>query len=136
MSKNILAYIYLIFATSLWGGNIIAAKIASNIMLEPIKLSFYRNLIVLLILLPFTINKISKNLNIFFKHWKIIILLSIVSVAIFNTFMNIALTTTTVISSSLMPSFAPSIIIILSFIIFNSKISMIQITGVFISFIP
>ena len=136
MSKNILAYIYLIFATSLWGGNIIAAKIASNIMLEPIKLSFYRNLIVLLILLPFTINKISKNLNIFFKHWKIIILLSIVSVAIFNTFMNIALTTTTVISSSLMPSFAPSIIIILSFIIFNSKISMIQLTGVFISFIP
>ena len=119
MSKNILAYIYLIFATSLWGGNIIAAKIASNIMLEPIKLSFYRNLIVLLILLPFTINKISKNLNIFFKHWKIIILLSIVSVAIFNTFMNIALTTTTVISSSLMPSFAPSIIIILSFIIFQ-----------------
>ena len=134
MSKNILAYIYLIFATSLWGGNIIAAKIASNIMLEPIKLSFYRNLIVLLILLPFTINKISKNLNIFFKHWKIIILLSIVSVSIFNTFMNIALTTTTVISSSLMPSFAPSIIIILSFIIFNSKISMIQLTGVFISF--
>ena len=134
MSKNILAYIYLIFATSLWGGNIIAAKIASNIMLEPIKLSFYRNLIVLLILLPFTINKISKNLNIFFKHWKIIILLSIVSVAIFNTFMNIALTTTTVISSSLMPSFAPSIIIILSFIIFNSKISMAQLTGVFISF--
>ena len=60
-SKIILAYVFLILATALWGGNIIAAKIASNIMLEPIKLSFYRNLIVLLILLPFTINKISRT---------------------------------------------------------------------------
>ena len=46
-SKNYLAYIYLICATALWGGSIIAAKIASIIMLEPIKLSFYRNIIVI-----------------------------------------------------------------------------------------
>ena len=134
MSRNLIAYIYLIFATSLWGGNVIAAKIASNITLEPIKLSFYRNLVVLIILFPFIDGKISKNLSIFIKNWKIIILLSIVSVSIFNTFMNIALTTSTVISSSLMPSFAPSIIIILSFIIFNSKISFIQFIGIIVSF--
>ena len=134
MSRNLIAYIYLIFATSLWGGNVIAAKIASNITLEPIKLSFYRNLVVLIILFPFIYRKISKNLSIFIKNWKIIILLSIVSVSIFNTFMNIALTTSTVISSSLMPSFAPSIIIILSFIIFNSKISFIQFVGIIVSF--
>ena len=134
MSRNLIAYIYLIFATSLWGGNVIAAKIASNITLEPIKLSFYRNLVVLIILFPFIYRKISKNLSIFIKNWKIIILLSIVSVSIFNTFMNIALTTSTVISSSLMPSFAPSIIIILSFIIFNSKISFIQFIGIIVSF--
>jgi len=134
MSKNLIAYIYLIIATALWGGNIIAAKIASNIMLEPIKLSFYRNIIVLIILLPFVLNKLSNNYYILIKHWKIITFLSIVSVSIFNTFMNIALTTTTVISSSLMPSFAPSLIILLSLIIYNSKISFIQLIGVFISF--
>ena len=134
MSKNLIAYIYLISATALWGGNIIAAKIASNIMLEPIKLSFYRNIIVLIILLPFVLNKLSNNYYILIKHWKIITFLSIVSVSIFNTFMNIALTTTTVISSSLMPSFAPSLIILLSLIIYNSKISFIQLIGVFISF--
>ena len=49
-TKIISAYLFLIFATALWGGNIIAAKTASIVTLEPIKLSFYRNIIVILIL--------------------------------------------------------------------------------------
>ena len=134
-SKIFSAYFFLILATALWGGNVIAAKIASNISLEPIKLSFFRNLVVIIILFPFVINKINIIYEIFIKNWKIIIILSIFSVSIFNTSMNIALTTSTVISASLMPSFAPSMIIILSLIIFNSKISNLQIIGVVISFI-
>ena len=133
--KIIPAYIFLICATALWGGNIVAAKIASNVMLEPIKLSFYRNLVVIIILLPFVFNRIKILYEIFKKNWKIIIILSILSVSVFNTFMNIALTTTSVISSSLMPSFAPSMIIVLSLIVYNSKISYLQFTGVIISFI-
>ena len=134
-SITISAYIFLIFATALCGGNIIAAKVASIISLEPIKLSFYRNLVVLIILLPFVFYKIKIIYEIFKQNWKIIIFLSIFSVSIFNTFMNIALTTSSVISSSLMPAFAPSMIIILSLIIYNSKISYLQFIGVIISFI-
>ena len=134
-SKILSAYVFLIFATALWGGNLVAAKFASIITLEPIKLSFYRNLVVLTILLPLVINRINVIYRIFKKNWKIIIIFSILSVSIFNTFMNIALTTSSVISSSLMPAFAPSMIIVLSFFIFNSKISSLQFIGVIISFI-
>ena len=134
-SITISAYIFLIFATALWGGNIVAAKIASNITLEPIKLSFFRNLVVIFLLLPFVFQKISIIYSIFKKNWKIIIIFSILSVSIFNTFMNIALTTSSVISTSLMPAFAPSMIIVLSFFIFNSKISFLQFIGIIISFI-
>ena len=134
-SITISAYIFLIFATALWGGNIVAAKIASNITLEPIKLSFFRNLVVIFLLLPFVFQKISIIYSIFKKNWKIIIFFSILSVSIFNTFMNIALTTSSVISTSLMPAFAPSMIIVLSFFIFNSKISFLQFIGIIISFI-
>ena len=134
-SIKISAYIFLIFATALWGGNIIAAKVASIISLEPIKLSFYRNIVVIIILLPFVFYKIKIIFEIFKQNWKIIIFLSIFSVSIFNTFMNIALTTSSVISSSLMPAFAPSMIIILSLIIYNSNISYLQFIGVIISFI-
>jgi drug/metabolite transporter (DMT)-like permease len=49
--------------------------------------------------------------------------------------MNIALTTSSVISTSLMPAFAPSMIIVLSFFIFNSKLSSLQFIGVIISLI-
>ena len=134
-SKIISAYVFLIFATALWGGNIVVAKIASIVSLEPIKLSFYRNLVVIIILLPFVFHKINIIYQIFKKNWKIIIVFSILSVSIFNTFMNIALTTSSVISSSLMPAFAPSMIIVLSFFIFNSKISSLQFIGIIISFI-
>ena len=133
--KLITAYLFLIIATALWGGNIVAAKIASIITLEPIKLSFYRNIVVIIILLPFIINKIKIIFEIFKINWKIICILSIFGVSIFNSFMNIALTSSSVISSSLMPSFAPSLIIIFSLIIFNSKISYLQCIGVFVSFI-
>ena len=134
-SITISAYIFLIFATALWGGNIVAAKVASIISLEPIKLSFYRNLVVLIILLPFVFYKIKIIYEIFKQNWKIIIFFSILSVSIFNTFMNIALTTSSVISTSLMPSFAPSMIIIFSLIIYKSKISYLQFIGVIVSFI-
>ena len=134
-SKIISAYVFLVFATALWGGNIVAAKIASNITLEPIKLSFFRNLVVIFLLLPFVFQKISIIYFIFKKNWKIIIFFSILSVSIFNTSMNIALTTSSVISTSLMPAFAPSMIIVLSFFIFNSKISFLQFIGIIISFI-
>ena len=133
--KLITAYLFLIIATALWGGNIVAAKIASIITLEPMKLSFYRNIVVIVILLPFIINKIKIIFEIFKINWKIICILSIFGVSIFNSFMNIALTSSSVISSSLMPSFAPSLIIIFSLIIFNSKISYLQFIGVFVSFI-
>ena len=134
-SKIISAYFFLIFATALWGGNIVVAKIASIVSLEPIKLSFYRNLVVIIILLPLVINRINVIYKIFKKNWKIIIIFSILSVSIFNTFMNIALTTSSVISTSLMPAFAPSMIIVLSFFIFNSKLSSLQFIGVIISLI-
>ena len=65
-SKIISAYVFLIFATALWGGNIVAAKIASIVTLEPIKLSFFRNLVVITILLPLVINRI----NIIYKVFK------------------------------------------------------------------
>ena len=103
-------------------------------MLEPIKLSFYRNLVVIFILLPFVFNKLITNKEIYIKNWKLITLLSVLSVSIFNTFLNIALTTTSVISSSLMPAFTPALIILLSFLIYNSTITVFQSIGAVVSF--
>ena len=133
--NNSIIYFYLIIATALWGGNVVAAKIASNVFLEPIKLSFFRNIVVILILLPFVINKLQFIYQIFKKNYGIILILSLFGVAIFNIFMNIALTTSSVVSTSLMPSFAPSLIILFSLIIYNNKISLTQFIGVLVSFI-
>ena len=81
------------------------------------------------------ISKYNRPINlIYIKNWKLITLLSVLSVSIFNTFLNIALTTTSVISSSLMPAFTPALIILLSFLIYNSTITVFQSIGAVVSF--
>ena len=135
LNKEYIAYLYLILASSLWGGNVIAAKLASIVSLEPIKLSFYRNLVAVIILTPFIYKKFYQNRQILFKNWKIITFLCFLSGGLFNSCMNISLNTSSVLTSSLMPAFAPAIIIILSYFIFKVQINLYQYLGVIISFI-
>jgi drug/metabolite transporter (DMT)-like permease len=61
------------------------------------------------------------------------IIVSILGVAIFNSFTYISLQTTLVINSSLMASITPVLIIGFSWIIFNTKTTYLQFTGIFLS---
>ena len=64
MSRNlILAIILLIASSFFWSGNFFSGKIAFLSDLSPFKLSFFRWILALLILLPFTYNQIMKDLE-------------------------------------------------------------------------
>ena len=86
-----------------------------------------------LILLPFTIKDIFKNFYIYKKNLKLMILLSLLGVAIFNSFTYISLQTTLVINSSLMTSITPVLIVGFSWLIFKTKTTYLQFLGIFLS---
>ena len=131
--KVLFAFLLLIFSSVFWSGNFLVAKLAFNYSLSPLKLSFFRWFVALIVILPFTFSTIIKNLHLFINNIKKIILLSVLGVTIFNSFTYIALQTTLVINASLMASIAPLLIIFFSWILFKSNTSSQQFFGIILS---
>ena len=127
------AFTLLILASFFWSGNFLTAKLAYNLNLSPLKLSFFRWLLAFIIILPFTLNSIIKNYDLIKSNLLNIILLSILGVTIFNSFTYIALTSTIVINASIMGSIAPLLIIFFSWLIQNTKPSSFQFLGILLS---
>ena len=134
IKKNIFfAFIFLILSSFFWSGNFFTGKLAFNNDLSPFKLSFFRWLLAFLVLIPFTINNIFKNIKLYKKNFFLISLLSILGVTIFNSLTYISLQTTLVINSSLMTSITPVLIIGFSWLIFKTKTTIFQFAGIFLS---
>ena len=134
MHKNFFyAFILLILASFFWSGNFFTGKFAFNNNLSPFKLSFFRWLLALIVLMPFTIKDIIRDFNIYIKDIKLMFFIAIFGVTIFNSFTYISLKTTLVINSSLMASITPVLIIGFSWLIFKTKTTYLQFIGIFLS---
>jgi len=134
-NKILLAIILLILCSLFWSGNFLVAKLAHNTSLAPLKLSFFRWLLAFIIILPFTFNSIIKNYHLFKKNFINLMILSILSITIFNSFTYIAIQSTLVINATLMASIAPLLMIFFSWLIFNTKTSYVQFIGILLSVI-
>ncbi len=134
MSRNLVLAIVLLIASSFfWSGNFFSGKIAFLSDLSPFKLSFFRWILALLILLPFTYDQIIKDLEYYKKNILLMTVISILGVTIFNSFTYISLRTTMVINSTLMASVAPVMMIGFSWLIFRTKTTTLQFTGIVLS---
>ena len=134
MSKNlVLAIILLIASSFFWSGNFFSGKVAFLSDLTPFKLSFFRWILALLILLPFTYAQIIRDLEYYKKNILLMTIISILGVTIFNSFTYISLQTTMVINSTLMASVAPVMMIGFSWLIFRTKTTTLQFTGIVLS---
>ena len=134
MSRNLVIAIILLIASSFfWSGNFFSGKLAFLSDLTPFKLSFFRWILALLILLPFTYAQIIKDLEYYKKNILLMTVISILGVTIFNSFTYISLKTTLVINSTLMASVAPVMMIGFSWLIFRTKTTTLQFTGIILS---
>ena len=133
--KFLLAFVLLILSSFFWSGNFFSGKLAYNNDLSPFKLSFFRWVFAFLILLPFTLKSIIKNIHTYNNNKFLIICISVLGVTVFNSFTYISLQTTLVINSSIIASIAPLLIIGFSWLIFNTKTSLLQFLGIFLSFL-
>ena len=134
MSRNLVIAIMLLIASSFfWSGNFFSGKLAFLSDLTPFKLSFFRWILALLILLPFTYAQIIKDLEYYKKNILLMTVISILGVTIFNSFTYISLQTTLVINSTLMASVAPVMMIGFSWLIFRTKTTTLQFTGIILS---
>ena len=133
ISKDKTAYIFLIFATLFWSGNFIVGKAASLYEIPPFTLNFYRWTFAWLILAPFTLKEIFQKKEYILKNLKLILILGITSITIFNSIVYYSLNFTQVINGVLMISTIPVMIIFFSWIFKIEKTNFYQILGVIFS---
>ena len=133
LSKDKTAYIFLILTTLFWSGNFIVGKAASIFEIPPFTLNFYRWTFAWLILAPFTIKEIYIKKNYILENIKLILVLGITSITIFNSIVYYSLNFTQVISGVLMISTIPVMIIFFCWLLKIEKTNTYQIMGVIFS---
>ena len=133
LSKDKTAYIFLIFTTLFWAGNFIVGKAASLFEIHPFTLNFYRWTFAWLILAPFTLKEIIEKKNYILENIKLITILGITSITIFNSIVYYSLNFTQVISGVLMISTIPVMIIIFCWLFKIEKTNIYQVLGVIFS---
>ena len=133
ISRNKTAYIFLILATLFWSGNFIVGKAASLFEIPPFTLNFYRWTFAWLILAPFTLKEILQKKNYILGNIKLILILGITSITIFNSIVYYSLNFTQVISGVLMISTIPVMIIFFCWVFKIEKTNFYQILGVLFS---
>ena len=132
-SKDKKAYIFLILTTLFWSGNFIVGKAASLFEIPPFTLNFYRWTFAWLILAPFTLKEIFIKKNYILANIKLIVILGITSITIFNSIVYYSLNFNQVISGVLMISTIPVMIIIFCWLFKIEKTNIYQILGVVFS---
>ena len=132
-SKDKIAYIFLVLATLFWSGNFIVGKAASLFEIPPFTLNFYRWTFAWLILAPFTLKEIFQKKNYILKNIKLILILGITSITVFNSIVYYSLNFTQVISGVLMISTIPVMIIFFCWLLNIERTNIYQILGVIFS---
>jgi len=132
-SKDKTAYIFLILAILFWSGNFIVGKAASLFEIPPFTLNFYRWTFAWLILAPFTLKEIFKKKRYILNNIKLILILGITSITVFNSIVYYSLNFTQVISGVLMISTIPVMIIFFCWVFKIEKTNFYQILGVLFS---
>ena len=120
-------------ATLFWSGNFIVGKAATLFEIPPFTLNFYRWTFAWLILAPFTFKEIIQKKDHVFQNIKLILILGITSITIFNSIVYYSLNFTQVISGVLMISTIPVMIIFFSWVFKIEKTNIYQILGVIFS---
>jgi drug/metabolite transporter (DMT)-like permease len=125
-------YIYLVLCVLFWSGNFILGRFIKD-DISPIELSFYRWSFVFIFLSPIFIKSFSKIINAIKSHFIVLFTLSFLGIAGFNLVLYTGLRYTTATNALIINSTIPIIIIILSFIFFKQKTTLMQNIGIFLS---
>jgi len=129
---NISPYGLLVLTTLFWAGNFVLGR-AVHLDVPPLGLSFWRWLTALVIILPFAIPHWRASRQVIKKNWFILLVLSVFSVGCFNTMIYLGLQTAPASNSILLQSACPILILIISWLFFREKVTLLQGVGMLLS---
>lgn len=135
--KNIIKdfpYLLLILAVLFWSGNFIVGR-AVRADIPPIALAFYRWVVATALVAIFALRHVKVDWSVIKENKLILLFLSITGIASFNTLVYLGLQKTVAINAFLLQSMIPIIIVMLCFIIYREKLTLIQLLGIVVSLV-
>ncbi|MBP2295588.1 DMT family transporter [Azospirillum rugosum] len=115
-----------------WASNAVLGRAVAG-EVPPIGLAFWRWALGALLVLPFAWRHLRQDARTLATHWKIVALLSLTGITVFNTFLYIGLNSTTALNSVMIQSSMPVLIVLMSFALFGDRVSPRQGLGVAVS---
>lgn len=115
-----------------WAGNALVGRATSG-EIAPIELSFWRWLLALALLLPFTLRDVLVHGRVLRARWRVVVLMGLFSVAAYNTLLYMAVQTTTAINATLMGASMPLMLLVLSRLWLGEPIRPAQALGIAVS---
>jgi len=123
------AYGMLITVMLLWGSNVVIGRYIAGDW-SPYALSVWRWGLALLVLLPFTAIPAWRHRAVILQHWKLLLVLGVLGVGVFNTMLYVALNYTTAINVALINSTTPICILLISRVMIGTRMAPRVIAGV------
>jgi len=128
----VIPYLLLVLVALFWSGNFIISRAIQD-YIPPFSLSFYRWALAFLFLIPFSARSFLQQRGSLLACWRIIIILGILGITCFSTFVYIALQSTSVTNTVLINATNPIFIVIFSRVGFGERASALQIGGIGLS---
>lgn len=132
MSGRRVWLILLVVPPLLWAGNALVGRAVVG-RLDPVELSFWRWLVALAALLPFTGRSLLLHLRVLLAAWPAVVAMGLCSVGAYNTLLYMAMQTTTAINATLMGSGMPLMILVLARLWLKDPIRPAQVAGIAVS---
>lgn len=127
-----LPYLLLVLTVLFWSGNFVLGRGIRD-MIPPVSLNFWRWVGALVILMPFALPRILRQKELVGRHWKLLAMLSIPSITIFNTFIYSALRSTTTTNTVLVNAMVPVFIVLFLWFVFKEPVKIRTALGVLVS---
>lgn len=127
-------YLLMAVTAAVWSGNAIIGRGVHEIV-PPIGLAYWRFVATLPLFAILAWPHLRKDLPIALKHWPIMLVLGVLSIAVYNTFIYFGLDHTTAINMVLINTSRPVMIVILSFVFFRLTVTGLQSIGLFLGLV-
>ncbi|NJN99101.1 MAG: DMT family transporter [Anaerolineales bacterium] len=125
-------YLLLVLATLFWSGNFVLGR-AVRAEVPPVGLAFWRWTTGSILIIGFAWPHLKRDWPVILRHWKLVLLLAILGVTMFNTLVYTGLQFTTAINALLMQSTMPVLIVLMSYLLFRETVTPLQIVGILLS---
>ncbi|WP_236024654.1 DMT family transporter [Arenibaculum pallidiluteum] len=125
-------YLLLMVPPLAWAGNAVIGRAVAG-QVPPVGLAFWRWILAFLLIMPLAWPHLRRDLPVLRARWGLVLVLSALGIAVFNTFLYIGLKQTAVVNAVMMQSTMPVLIVLMSFALFAERVGVLQGLGILVS---